>query len=84
MRVQRQIASEFQESLPDICQSIDSINTTLTFLLTLRVTADQSLQDFMTDTLRMKDTGLHSRKVSLRGGKKEGFIGPENPVFMTP
>ena len=76
MRVQRQITSEFRESLPDICQSIDSINTTLTFLLTLRVTADQSLHDFMVDTLRIKDTGLHSRKVSPTAQWKNLIIGP--------
>ncbi|KAK7097425.1 hypothetical protein V1264_004409 [Littorina saxatilis] len=64
VRVQRQITSEFQENLTDICQAIDSVNTTLTFLLTLKVTADQSLHAFMVETLRMKDNeGLrHSRK----------------------
>lgn len=65
LRVQRQIAFEFGDSLPDICQSIDSINTTLPYLITLKVAPDQRLHTFMTETLRMRDTeGLHSRKVS--------------------
>ncbi|XP_070197743.1 E3 ubiquitin-protein ligase rnf213-alpha-like isoform X2 [Littorina saxatilis] len=63
VRVQRQIASEFRDSLPDICQSIDSLNTTLNFLLTLKVTADQSLHSVMVDALKMKETEiLNSQK----------------------
>ena len=64
LRVQHQIVLEFGESLPDICQSIDAINTTLPYLITLKVTTDQRLHIFMMETLRMRDTeGFQSRKV---------------------
>ncbi|KAL8623378.1 hypothetical protein ACOMHN_065912 [Nucella lapillus] len=57
----RQIVEEVGVRLPDICRSIDSLNTALSFLKALGGTPSSSLQDFMETTLRMRHT-VCSRK----------------------
>ncbi|XP_070190023.1 E3 ubiquitin-protein ligase rnf213-alpha-like [Littorina saxatilis] len=57
----RQIVEDLRDNLPDICQSIDNLNTALSFLKALGGNPDVSLHEFMSSSLRMKRT-LCSRK----------------------
>ncbi|KAK7494871.1 hypothetical protein BaRGS_00013998, partial [Batillaria attramentaria] len=57
----RQILDDLRDKLSDICQSIDNLNTTLSFLKALGGSPTSSLHDFMSQALRMKQT-IHSRK----------------------
>ncbi|XP_048239631.1 E3 ubiquitin-protein ligase rnf213-alpha-like [Haliotis rufescens] len=54
--VKVQIVSELKSSLPDICDSINNLDITTSFLKSLGGDPDKSLQTFMTDVLKMKQT----------------------------
>ncbi|XP_076467024.1 E3 ubiquitin-protein ligase RNF213-like [Babylonia areolata] len=56
----RQIVEDLRD-LPDICQSIDNLNTALSFLKALGGAPSTFLHDFMTRTLKMTRT-IYSRK----------------------
>ena len=60
----RQIVEDLHDQLPDICQSIDNLNTALSFLKALGGQTSVFLHEFMSSTLKMKRT-LYSRKVCL-------------------
>jgi hypothetical protein len=67
----RQITEELgRDSLPDICHSIDNLNTALSFLKALGGSMLATLHDFMAGPLKMKRT-IHSQKVS---GQYKPFI----------
>jgi hypothetical protein len=62
----RQILEELgRDSLPDVCQSIDNLNTALAFLKALGGSPTMHIHAFMTGALRMKRT-VHSHKVGER------------------
>ena len=61
----RQIKDDFRGQLPAICQSIDNLNTALSFLKALGRDPFLSLHEFMNTALQMKTTIL-SRKVRSR------------------
>ena len=61
----RQIKNDFRGQLPAICQSIDNLNTALSFLKALGDDPFLSLHEFMNTALQMKTTIL-SRKVRSR------------------
>jgi hypothetical protein len=58
----RQIVEDLRDNLPDICQSIDNLNTALAYLRMQGGVPDRSLHKFMEKNLKMKRTIL-SRKV---------------------
>ena len=74
MRVQRQITSEFRESLPDICQSIDNLNTALSFLKALGGAPSESLHKFMSFTLKMKRTVYSGKVETTKEGEGRGGL----------
>ncbi|KAK7478894.1 hypothetical protein BaRGS_00029875, partial [Batillaria attramentaria] len=57
----RQIVEDLQDRLPEVCQSIDNLNTALSFLKALGGEPSFPLHQFMELTLKMKQT-IHSRK----------------------
>ncbi|XP_041355040.1 E3 ubiquitin-protein ligase RNF213-like [Gigantopelta aegis] len=54
--VRLQVSAELRASLPDICDSIDNLDIAVCFLKSLGDDGSQSLQQFMTDVLKMKQT----------------------------
>ncbi|XP_046558706.1 E3 ubiquitin-protein ligase RNF213-like [Haliotis rubra] len=54
--VKLQIVSELKSSLPDVCDSINNLDITTSFLKSLGGEPDKPLQTFMTDVLKMKQT----------------------------
>ncbi|XP_067673877.1 E3 ubiquitin-protein ligase rnf213-alpha-like [Haliotis asinina] len=54
--VKLQICSGLKSSLPDICDSINNLDITTSFLKSLGGEPDKSLQTFMTEVLKMKQT----------------------------
>ncbi|XP_053396018.1 E3 ubiquitin-protein ligase rnf213-alpha-like [Mercenaria mercenaria] len=54
------ICSELK-TLPEICQSLDNLDITVSFLKTTGGNPDENLHEFMTETLQM-DLSLHSQK----------------------
>ena len=71
----RQIVEDLRDQLPDICQSIDNLNTALSFLKALGGETSTSLHEFMSSTLKMKRT-LYSGKVeTIKNGKIAGDWG---------
>ena len=60
--MQLQISAELHASLPDICDSIDNLDIAVCFLKSLGDDGSQSLQQFMTGVLKMKQT-IASQKV---------------------
>ncbi|KAK7107714.1 hypothetical protein V1264_015588 [Littorina saxatilis] len=57
----RQIVEDLRGNLPDICQSIDNLNTALSFLKALGGIPSASLHEFMSTALKMKRT-VYSHK----------------------
>ncbi|XP_046565361.1 E3 ubiquitin-protein ligase RNF213-like [Haliotis rubra] len=60
--VKLQIVSELKSSLPDVCDSINNLDITTSFLKSLGGEPDKPLQIFMTAVLKMKQT-ITSQKV---------------------
>ncbi|KAK7459431.1 hypothetical protein BaRGS_00038999, partial [Batillaria attramentaria] len=58
----RQIRHDLRGNLPDICQSIDNLNTALDFLKSLGGNQDYLLRDFMVESLQMENDSIHSSK----------------------
>ena len=69
----RQIVEDLRDQLPDICQSIDNLNTALSFLKALGGQTSTSLHEFMSSTLKMKRT-LYSHKVCLLYIRAQFFL----------
>lgn len=68
----RQIVEDLHDQLPDICQSIDNLNTALSFLKALGGQTSVFLHEFMSSTLKMKHT-LYSGKVeTIKNGEIAG------------
>ena len=61
--VKSQIGSDFR-SLPDLCESLDHLDITISFLKSIGGQPDQGLENFMTSKLKMTTT-LHSDKVDF-------------------
>ena len=60
----RQIVEDLRDNLPDICQSIDNLNTALSFLKALGGAPSAFLHEFMSSALKMKRT-VYSRRVCI-------------------
>jgi hypothetical protein len=59
--IKTQICAEIK-TLPDICTSLDNLDITISFLKSTGGQPEQTLHEFMGNTLQMKTT-IHSQKV---------------------